>query len=123
MEIQSPAFSATTRTLTSLGVGTIGFPTAGNTTLAASATVDLRPLVNRYRSLTIFLKTGGTSTGTAVIQLFDGSVANVLATAAAAGGTAQVLDGQGTNPVGLQIKNNDAAITGTYMYCGVDLIQ
>lgn len=109
----SGVFSDATRTLTAFGRTLVQL---GNTSLAASSSVDLRPASNLKRTLTVAVASGA-GAGTQIQQWNGTTSINFTSVAASAsGGVTNV----GGSTVGLRLNNTDGANAATYNYSGSD---
>lgn len=108
-------WSASARSLTNFGSGALANGGISQTSLAASATVDLRPSVGIFAQTNIGVRTGVGATGTSQILLTDGPNAIQMAVTAAAASSPTSWSGPQGSTQGFTIKNNDAAVAAVYL--------
>jgi hypothetical protein len=112
--VASAVWTIATRTITNWGAGIVTVANAVNQTLAAAASIDLRPAAGFYVRAQVGVG-GGSLTTPPNLQLNDGTnKANLLP--AAVGGGNQTGFFSGDSGVGPLILNNDGAHSGFYMY-------
>jgi len=117
--IANSVWTNATRQLSSLSANVMTVLSQAQTTLAASASLDLRPTVNKQRELTFAFAAG--AAGSTEVDLYDGTHAIAIGSAAAGAQAGFTL--YGNSVAGPRIHNNDGTNATTYMYGGIDLIQ
>jgi len=118
--IASSVWTNATRNLTGLSTNCFAPVTVAKTTLAASATLDLRPAANVMRELSFGIQAGAASSFN--VQQWDGTNAYTTQQVAAntVGGARVEL---GTSTTGVRLQNSDAANAANYVYAGADWKQ
>jgi len=118
--IASSVWTNATRNLTGLSTNCLALVTVAKTTLAASATLDIRPAVNVMRELTFGLQAG--AAGAFNVQQWDGTNAYTTqsVTANTTGGARVEL---GTSTTGVRLQNGDGTNAANYVYSGADWKQ
>ena len=112
--ITNSVWANATRTLTSLGAGTITFTSANNSSVAngASANFNLSPLL----SLDITIAMKGAANVTWNSGMTDGTTPNIGATAAAAAAMQQTMAGNATI---FPFISNTGTVSGNYSMGGM----
>jgi len=117
--IASSVWTNATRNLTALSTNVINLLSQAKTTLAASASLDLRPATARARELWIAGIAG--AAGAFNIQIWDGTNAGTISSFAASTGGGLLT--YGNNTVGARINNADGTNAASYWYGGSEWIQ
>lgn len=107
------------RTLTGFGAGALVLASSANTTLAASASLDIRPSVGKFRVISFGIAAGAAGAG--LIQMWDGTSTRTVFSIAQATSGGGLLTG--TSVAGPKLGNADATNAMNYLYGGVDFTQ
>lgn len=117
--ISAAVWTQATRNLTGFGSGALTVLGVAQTTLAASAALDVRPAANKLRMLEVGVVAG--AAGSVSLFSYDGTHTILLAgVPAGQNGGAFIV---GSSVVGLQIKNSDGTNGAQYQYGGADFNQ
>lgn len=117
--IAASIWTAATRNLTGLGAGSVVLISQADTTLAAGASLDLRPAAGKHRDITIGVLAGAAAAAT--ISQWNGTTSRVVTSINANSSGGQYVCGNSV--VGPILINLDGANALHYTYGGADWTQ